>query len=162
MARTPPKAYPSFDDWQQEALNNSAAAESQAASLVNDYIEWEAFAFWVRLIVESARGIPEDLKSVVIERCPDFVVQVPDKNPRRSYSSTQLWRDLLAWIEAHHFATNPNTSLDALRAAARSHLRGERIAAYWARCSSMWKKRPPSPYPTFEEWLRQADVFVTK
>lgn len=156
-----PKAYPSFEEWQQEALNNAAAGE--AAARVNEYIEWEALAFWARLIAESARGTPEHLVAVLNERCPGFVDQIAGKDARRTGFSTRLWRDLLAWIERHQLArTTSDVDLDAVRAAARTHLRGERIAAYWAHCSSQWKTRPPGRYPGFEEWLTGADAFVTK
>lgn len=156
-----PKEYPSFEEWQQAALGNSAVAGDEATAPVNHYIEWEAFAFWVRLTAESARGIPQHLISVLNERCPGFAARSSGKTSKRSALSTQLWRDLIAWIEAHHFAPKPAASLDAVREAARSHLRAERIAAYWAYCSPLWKTKPPSPYPRFEEWLHAADDFVT-
>jgi hypothetical protein len=156
-----PKAYPSFEEWQREALNNAAAGE--AADRVNEYIEWEALAFWARLIAESARGTPAHLVAVLNERCPGFVDQIPGKDASRTGFSTRLWRELLAWIERHQLGrTTSDVDLDAVRAAARTHLRGERIAAYWAHCSSRWKTRPPGRYPGFEEWLREADAFVTK
>jgi hypothetical protein len=154
-----PHAYPSFDKWHREALSNCAAAEEGAAAHVKEYIEWEAFAFWTRLIAESAGEMPTGLVSVLDRRCPGFVESLPGKSDMRAGFSTRLWRDLLAWIEGRHFAP---PDLDAVRAAARTHIRGERIAAYWAYCSSRWKAKPPSPYPEFDEWLREADAFVTK
>jgi hypothetical protein len=77
--------------------------------------------------------------------------------------STWLWRELLAWIDAS-FLGEPRAAscLDELRDAARTHLRGERIAAYWAACSSRWRTKPPAPYPSFDEWLQMADNFVTQ
>jgi hypothetical protein len=156
-----PQAYPSFEEWQREALNNAAGIE--AAARVNEYIEWEAFAFWARLIAESSREIPTRLVAVLNKRCPGFVDQIPRTGARRSGFSTRLWRELIGWIGQHQYArTESDADLDAVRAAARVHLRGERIAAYWAHCSSRWKKRPPIRYPGFEEWLREADAFVTK
>ena len=41
-------------------------------------------------------------------------------------------------------------------------VRGERIAAYWAYCSSRWSEAPPDHYPGFEDWLRDADAFVAR
>jgi hypothetical protein len=156
-----PQAYPSFEEWQRDALNSATAGETSAR--VNEYIEWEAFAFWARLIAESAREIPAHLAAVLNKRCPGFVDQIPRKDARRTGFSTKLWRDLLARIESHQLPrTTSGVDTDAVRLAARTHLRGERIAAYWVYCSSSWKSTPPRRYPGFEEWLREADAFVTK
>ena len=70
---------------------------------------------------------------------------------------------MLAWIDDHIFAeAKAASSLNAIRDAARTHLRGERIAAYWADLTSRWGKAPPNSYPAFEEWLQDADAFVTR
>jgi hypothetical protein len=69
----------------------------------------------------------------------------------------------VGWIDGHMFAdANNELWLDAIRSAARCQLRAERVAEYWAVCSSRWGKKPPDAYPTFEQWLAQADAFVTK
>lgn len=161
-ARTP-EAYPSFDTWHHEALSYPDAPEIKYPARVGDYIEWEAFAFWARLIAESTAQIPNRLVPVLEQRCPSFVHQSLAKGAEQAEFSTPLWRQLLAWIEDHHFAeAKAQGRLEALRAAARTHLRGERIAAYWAHCSSKGGAATPKSYPDFEEWLRDADAFVTK
>lgn len=66
-----PKKYPTFDEWHQGALKgvppaaqrgskpqapkreHSAPPPDLLAALTRQYIEWEAFAFWARSIVES-------------------------------------------------------------------------------------------------------------
>jgi hypothetical protein len=64
-------------------------------------------------------------------------------------------------MENHFFADAEHEStLDNVRDTARTHRRGERIAAYWAFCSSHWRKNPPAFNPSFEQWLREADAFV--
>ncbi len=157
-----PKEYPSFEEWQQAAQGNSAVAEDEATAPVNRYIEWEAFAFWSRAIVESAGEMPGHLISVLEQRCPGFVDHVRRQRGRARFA-TRFWKELLAWIEEHAFAEAlADSSLSAIRAAARTHLRGERIAAYWADCSSRWAKAPPNAYPSFEDWLRGADAFVIR
>lgn len=161
-ARTP-EAYPPFDNWHNEALSYRDAPENEEPARVGDYIEWEAFAFWARLLAEPAVQIPNRLVPVLEQRCPGFVHQNLPESTEQAEFSTRLWRELLAWIEDHHFAeAKAQGRLDAVRAAARTHLRGERTAAYWAHCSSKWGAAPPKSYPGFEEWLRDADAFVTK
>jgi hypothetical protein len=84
--------------------------------------------------------------SVLNERCPGFVDQIPGNDARHAGFSTRLWRDLLGWMEGHHFArATSDVDLDAVRAAARTHLRGERIAAYWAIDQARWRLNPAVP-----------------
>lgn len=151
--------YPTPDEWHQDALKQSPA-HAETTELVAQYIEWEAFAFWARLIAEREPELPSEVAGVIEQRCPGFFAGRHTEEPGRIEYSTWLWRRLLAWIEIHILAGAARaSSLDAVRDAARSHLRGERIAEYWADCSSRWRKSPPAPYPSFEQWLRDADAY---
>ena len=139
------------------------AAATEFAVLIKDYIEREAFAFWVRLVAESADDAPEQLVSVLSQRCPGFAVPTRPRRVSRARFATRFFQELLAWIEERVFPeVRTGCSLDDIRASARTHLRGERIAAYWANCASRWAKAPPKSFPNFEEWLKDADEFVTR
>ena len=166
-ARKPSK-YPSFEEWVQEVsgetLPEEAHAPDKIATLVPKYIEGEAFAYWVRAVVESARRIPSSVAKSIELRCPGFLgdraVHAPA--PGTTEYASWLWRELLSWIESHMYPGAAHSSwIEELRAAARSHLRAERVTAYWAACDSVWSKRPPRSYPGFDEWLSAADSFVT-
>jgi hypothetical protein len=104
-----------------------------------------------------------NLKSVLAQRCPGFVNKISPEHGTPGEFSTRLWRELLAWIEDHIFAEAKGASSpNAIRDAARTHLRSERIAAHWADCTFRWRKAPPGSYPNFEEWLQDADAFVKR
>jgi hypothetical protein len=154
-----PQRYPTADEWHREAADYNPT-RSENATLVAQYIEWEAFSFWVRLIVERDSEINGELGTIIEQRCPGFLKQIRDEKQGGGEYSIWLWRRLLAWIEAHILADATNASLDAVRDSARTDFRGERIAEYWAHCSSRWRKHPPDPYPDFEQWLQDADAFV--
>ena len=158
-----PSKYPSFEEWIQEV--RSVALPNATAALVPRYIEGEAFAYWVRAVVESARRIPSSVAKSIEQRCPGFLgdraVHAPA--PGTTEYASWLWRELLGWIESHTLAEVGHSShIEELRARARYHLRAERITAYWAECDAAWNKQPPRVYPDFEEWLRVADRFVTR
>jgi hypothetical protein len=173
-----PKNYPTFDRWRKEALN-SAPAEAgtqleripvnlgsspppdRLAALVSQYIEWEAFAFWARLMFERHANIPAEVATVIEQRYPGFLSDLRTQPTGQTEFATWFWRELLSWIESHVFAdAKDQLWLDTVRDAARTHLRGERIAAYWAYYGSQWRKNPPASDPSFEHWLREADAFV--
>lgn len=153
-----PAAYPRFEEWHRQALD-TVREDEQFNQLLHDYIEAEAFAFWARAIAESAGEIPAALSAAVDSRCPGLQLAM-DERERTDLGMT-LWRKALAWLEEHMLEASDTTApIDAIRGAARAHLRAERIAAYWAECGSSWRRRVPDRYPTFEEWLQQADAFV--
>jgi hypothetical protein len=152
-----PQRYPTADEWHQDALKQNP---TETAQLVAQYIEWEAFAFWARLMVEREPKLTEDVEAIINQRCPGFLTDFRNENQTGVEYSTWFWRRLLAWIENRLLADATRvSSLDAVRDAARSHLRGERVAEYWANCSSRWVKSPPALYPSFEQWLRDADAY---
>jgi hypothetical protein len=154
-----PAVYPAFEEWHRQALAGMRA-DPQFTKLVHDYIEAEAFAFWVRAIAESDGEITAALSAAVDSRCPGLQLELDPEGERTDLGMT-LWRKTLAWVEEHTFkAFDTPAQIEAIRGAARGHLRAERIAAYWAECGSSWTKRIPDRYPTFEEWLQQADAFV--
>jgi hypothetical protein len=176
-----PKDYPTFDEWHQDALQyrhsyagtqsehsteelaRSAQPQDRLPALVAQYIEWEAFAFWARLIVEHESELPGDVVGVIEQRCPGFLNHIHGEQPAHVEYSTWFWRELLAWIESHIFAdAKRESSIKAVSDSARTHLRGERIAEYWAACSARWRKSPPMAYPSFEQWLQNADAFVAQ
>lgn len=163
-----PSKYPNLEEWAQEARRQALPEEGHTpdaiAALVPKYIEGEAFAYWVRAVVESARRIPSSVAKSIEQRCPGFLGDrtVRGPGPGTTEHASWLWRDLLGWIESHMFAEAGHISwIEELRSAAHVHLRAERVAAYWAACDSVWSKRPPQSYPGFEEWLSAADSFVT-
>jgi hypothetical protein len=39
-------------------------------------------------------------------------------------------------------------------------VRTERIVAYWVECDTAWRKSPPPQYPSFADWIAEADAFV--
>jgi hypothetical protein len=173
-----PKDYPAFDQWHKEALMSApldagthlerlpaspgpSPPSDRLAALVAQYIEWEAFAFWARLMVERHAKVPAEVATAIEQRWPGFLSQIQTQPTVKAEHATWFWRELLSWVESHVFAdAKDELWLDTVRDAARTHLRGERIAAYWAYCGSQWRKHPPASDPSFEHWLRDADAFV--
>src|SRR5215475_9974600 len=49
---------------------------TRLAAAITDYIEWRAFAFWVRLIVDNEAGVSQDMKALLDKRCRGFLDDV--------------------------------------------------------------------------------------
>jgi hypothetical protein len=43
------------------------------AQTITDYIEWRAFAYWVRLAVETEPRFSGEMRLILDQRCPDFL-----------------------------------------------------------------------------------------
>lgn len=172
--RTKPASYPALEEWRQAAESRVTActdepgrrAAVEAASRVSPdrlkqavaaYVDWEAFAFWVRAVVAAERRIPAEVAGRLAERCPGIL----DSLPTPSGDGTQVWLHLIGWIEDHVFgAAKSEGWLEAVRFFARSSLRAERTAEYRAHCELRWSRHRPARYPDFEEWRRAADRYT--
>lgn len=172
--QTRPASYPALEEWRQTAESRVPALGGQpvrraagaAASRVSpdrlkqavaEYIDWEAFAFWVRSVVAAERRIPAAIASRLDEKCPGIL----DSIPARSGDGSRVWLHLIRWIEDQVFGAAKNEGwLEAVRFFARSSLRAERTADYRADCELRWSRHRPATYPDFEEWRRAADSYT--
>ena len=140
---------------------NGAVGNYNAHLVAYPDVDWEAFAFWVRSLVEVAREVPALVRIALDERCPGFISQVLTLRPRPCSDPQWLWEQLLQWIESHSFSEAVRGQwLDNLRATARRELRSERVVDYWAIWSAEKTQKVPACLPTFEQWLAEADDFV--
>src|SRR5260370_16979204 len=57
---------------QAEAETKNVGAD-RLASAITEFLEWRAFSYWLRLIVETQGFVSEPLMVVLQERCPGFL-----------------------------------------------------------------------------------------
>ena len=62
------------------------------------YVEWEAFALWVRAIEETEREFPAWLAKVVSKRCRGFGKIVKNQKLKHSDGQPFFWYHLERWI----------------------------------------------------------------
>ena len=117
-----------------------------------DYIRWQAFALWVRAVVECEGCTPSWLEAILRKRCPGFA-----EKAARSNEPELLGLKLLSWVHngAFGFAKQEGW-LDALVFYGFRDARSQGSWEYWEHCESEWKKRRPKSFPTFAEWHRSA------
>jgi hypothetical protein len=117
-----------------------------------EYLRWEAFTLWVMTIVDIEGSAPSWVVATLKQRCPGFLEKtVPLKQPGL------LGFNLREWIHNQVFGDVEQEGwLDALLFYGVRDVRSQRTWAYWEHCEEEWHRRPPSPFPGFEEWLRLA------
>lgn len=164
-----PVRYPSFEEWRDMAARCDDTAhrvpDLQKASgcvklvaperlfaAVSRYIDWEAFAYWVRPGLELGSRLPREVARELGQRCPGFLeaqVRVRD------------WQQLMCWIVDQNFKDARNERwLDAILIHAHSHPRAIRTMEYADHCDEVWGSWLPDPYPSFEQWRSNADSYI--
>jgi hypothetical protein len=57
---------------QAEAERKNVTADHLAVT-VTKFIEWRAFSYWLRLIVDNVGFVPDEVADMLQERCPGFL-----------------------------------------------------------------------------------------
>ena len=181
-----PPAYPSFEEWRSaseqcadEILDafkmnedkrqiikaSRAIGPERLTAAVAQYMEWEAFTYWLRSLLEADTPFPETVTREVQHRCPGFLES--DKELRSTLSPenyTQRWKALLEWGEERFFAEPRREGwFKTIVYHARAHPRSARTVDYWVfHWDAYWSTQPLRTYPSFEVWRQAADNYVVQ
>jgi hypothetical protein len=176
--RVKPIRYPSFEEWKGMAAQcdetaHLTAGERKARASVKlvqpdrlceaaaRYIDWEAFAYWVRPALERESRLPAEVASILERRCPGFLDASIKERQRDSGGDSRALLRLMLWIGDHCFQDAQTEGwFDAILAHVRSHPRAIRTMEYADHCDELWSSELPNPYPSFEDWRRDADSYV--
>jgi len=181
-----PQLYPSLEEWRRSSEQCSdevldafemreekreiikasrAVSPRRLAEAVAQYMDWEAFTYWLRSLLEADTDLPDAVIREVQRRCPGF--WECDKELRKTLLQedyTRRWKALLEWGENRFFAeARQDGWFDALVFWARAHPRSVRTVDYWVfYWDENWSTRPVEAYPSFHEWRRTADNYVVR
>jgi hypothetical protein len=181
-----PSRYPSFEEWRKaseqcddEVLDlfemredkrqiikaARAIGPERFAQAVAQYIEWEAFTYWLRSLLEADTKFPDIVTKEVQGRCPGFLEH--DEELRSTLSPenyARRWKALVEWGENRFFVEARKEGwFDALVSFARAHPRSARTVDYWVfYWDEHWLARSLETYPSFQEWRQAADDYVVQ
>jgi len=176
--RVKPIRYPSFDEWRNIAakcdstVHLSAGERKSRASLprvdpdrladaVSRYIDWEAFAYWARPVLENSPQLPGEVWSELRRRCPGFVEALAREAKLSLRNRAQPWDRLITWIADHFFRDAQNEGwFEDILTQARDHPRAIRTMEYADDCDEVGRFHAPKSYPSFQEWRKQADSYL--
>ena len=132
-------------------------APDRLAQTITEFVEWRAFSYWLRLIVETQGFVSDPMIAILQERCPGFLDTRPrtPRSIRESPSSSgfaflsgptkELFHVSIAegWRHALGYYATRDPRMDQLR-------------AHWKQCRRAWKLQPPASFPSFEAWRESA------
>lgn len=177
-AQAKPIRYPSFEEWQKLAAACDETAHlvpeqrrAQASAKLVDggrlheavsrYIDCEALAYWARPALEHGTPIPDQVKEELERRCPGVLAGAFEPAKSRSKIVSPSWDALMEWIADRFFSeAQAEGWFDAILIAVRRHPRAIRTMEYADHCDEVWGPNLPMPYPSFEDWRRDADSYV--
>lgn len=157
----PPKAFPSFDLWEQQALQMKICGEAncvEVASAVEKYIDWEATALWLRPLFVSRVRLPKHVVSELEHRFPSLAHCARSGSNQHSKGESTNWQSLIrAGSERCLLDAKATGWPDDLRQRARSYPRHVRFVAYGKHWKAEWSQTPQQGYPAFRQWRLAAD-----
>ena len=179
-----PSAYPPFEEWRkcsercidavldafemagdkrQIVKISRLVGPERFAAAVAQYMEWEAFTYWLRSLLESDAKFPDAVAKELQRRCPGFLEC--DEELRNTLSPedyTRRWKALLEWGENRLFSEMQQEGwFDAVVYEARAHPQSVRTVDYWVfYWDDHWSSSPLEAFPSFQEWRCAADDFV--
>ena len=174
-AQTRPIRYPSFEEWRAMAAACDETAhlvseqrKAQASAKLVDrgrleqaiscHIDWEAFAYWARPALEHGQPVSGEVNEEFERRCPDFLEQLVRTGKLRPESA---WEELMAWIAERFFADAKKEGwFEAILVGVERHPRAIRTMEYADHCDEIRGPNLPVPYPSFDDWRRDADAYV--
>jgi hypothetical protein len=179
-----PSSYLSFEEWRRASeccadevldafemredkrriLKDSRRIDSaRLTAAVAEYMEWEAFTYWLRSLLEADTKFPETVRQELERRCPGFLESDQElRSELAPENYTRRWKALLEWDDNHFFPhARQEGWFDTLRFYARAHPRSVRTIDYWVfYWDEHWSTRPLDTYPSFQEWRQAADNYV--
>ena len=173
-----PTHYPSFEEWKGMAAQCDETAHlvpserkarsslklvdpDRLARAVARYIDWEAFAYWAQPALEGGSELPPEVVRELERRFPGYLDARLKACARASSGGAQDWEHLMLWVGDRFFQhAKAEGWFDAILIQVRSHPRAIRTMEYAEHCDEIWISELPIPYPSFEDWRRDADSYV--
>jgi hypothetical protein len=162
--RRRPRSYPGFEKWWQTARKYQLcekASIARVARAAEGYVEWQAFAYWLRPLLEANRELPARVAAEMERRCPGFLEFNNSWVLGKHEEKAKAWQRLVGWIEDHFFSEAQKGGwFDIVVQQAPNDPHYVRMAEYGKCWNRTWAGNPSVAYPSFRQWCRAADSYV--
>jgi hypothetical protein len=128
-------------------------APDRLAQTITEFIEWRAFSYWLRLIVETQGFVSDPMTAILQERCPGFLDYAAAYTAEHPREPAFLWLRFLEWTDERRFQVPTAQGWrHALGYYATRDPRMDQLRAHWKQCRRAWKLQAPESLPSFETW----------
>ena len=168
-----PVRWPTLEQWTSEVLATRSLAcpgteKARAAhalgavevprlnKAVTELLESRAFALWVDAVSEPGQPLQKAVSTELRNQYPNLL-PASDSAPLWTRS---LFSSLIRFCESNwRGAARSEGWYAALRYEVLHHPRYQRLIHYNQRCHDEWSQVRPKSYPSFSEWLGDADSY---
>jgi hypothetical protein len=127
------------------------------AQTITEFIEWRAFSYWLRLIVETQGFVSDSMIAILQERCSGFLEYAAAYAKEHPREPEFLWLRFLEWIDKKRFHVPiADGWRHALGYYSTRDPRMDQLRVHWKHCRRAWKLQPPASFPDFECWREAA------
>jgi len=162
-SRMPPKALPSFEEWEQRASKMKICGEAtclEVASAVERYIDREATALWLSPLFVSHIKLPAHVVSELEQRFPSLLSRTRSGSDQRIKGDSTSWRSLIRAVRVRCLSNAKAAGwLDGFTERVRSHPRHFRFMAYGKHWGAEWSQDRRQHYPSSRQWRLAADHY---
>src|SRR5208283_1071670 len=173
-----PAHYPSLEEWKAIAAQCDETARLTAterkvrasarlvhpdrlSEAVTRYMDCEALAYWARYVLDRGSELPTAVVRELERGCPGFLEAERQARAGESKGRTKSSQRLMLWVADHLFLDAKTEGwFEAVLDQVRRHPRAIRTMEFSDHCGETWGSKLPDPYPSFEDWRRNADSFV--
>jgi hypothetical protein len=132
-------------------------APDRLTQTITEFIEWRAFSYWLRLIVETQGFVSDPMIAILRERSPGFLDYAAAYAKKHPEEAEFLWFRFLEWTDEKLFRVSIAEGWrHALGYYATRDPRMDQLRAYWKQCRRAWNLQPPESFPSFEAWREAA------
>jgi len=132
-------------------------APDRLAQTITEFVEWRAFSYWLRLVVETQGFVSDPMTAILQERCPGFLEYAASYAAEHPREPAFLWLRFLEWTDEKLFQVPIAQGWrHALGYYATRDPRMDQLRAHWKQCRRAWKLQPPASFPSFEVWRGSA------
>jgi hypothetical protein len=78
-------------------------APDRLAQTITEFVEWRAFSYWLRLIVETQGFVSDPMTAILQERCPGFLEYAASYAAEHPREPAFLWLRFLEWTDESSF-----------------------------------------------------------
>jgi len=165
-SKVPPKAIPSFEEWRQRALDTKICGEvtySDMALSVENYIDWEAVAWWVRPLLTPGIKLPTHVVTELERRFSRALHRPRFASKEKRETGSINWRSVIRAAKQTVLRdTKAEGCLDGFMEWMRSHPRHVRLAVYGRLWASGQPQKRVRRYPPFRQWQVAAERHITR
>lgn len=124
------------------------------ADAAGKYTEWQAFALWIRALLDACEGLPVEVALEIERRSP--VLAPGTRMPGNTSLSrgSRAWQDVIDWAESNIFVQAKGEGwLNAVRYFSSKSLLSMKVWSYWEEIDRRWRDEKPEALPSYQQWM---------